>query len=185
MRWMSARNIAWLLPFLLTACFHRDHAVQNRQLAPALPPSHTTAVATAPVDLPPSATTIPTEPLHSVPASEDQKPIPRHRHRRRAATSAKSTPQVAANDPPSGVSAIGKLSSGDPVNYRSQTEDDLLSIEKGLDGMHRSLSAPEQKTVDHIRDFLKQARTALASGDVDGAHTLAAKAKVLLAELTE
>jgi hypothetical protein len=30
---------------------------------------------------------------------------------------------------------------------------------------------------------LKQARDALASGDVDGANTLAAKAKVLLAEL--
>jgi ribosomal protein S20 len=45
------------------------------------------------------------------------------------------------------------------------------------------LSDLEQKTAAHVRDFLKQAREALASGDVDGAHTLAAKAKVLLSEL--
>ncbi len=48
-----------------------------------------------------------------------------------------------------------------------------------------ALSDPEQKTADHIREFLKQARAALASGDVEGAHTLAAKAQVLLAELTK
>jgi hypothetical protein len=32
---------------------------------------------------------------------------------------------------------------------------------------------------------LKQAHVALASGDVDGAHTLAAKAKALLTELNQ
>jgi hypothetical protein len=45
------------------------------------------------------------------------------------------------------------------------------------------MSDQEQKTAAHIREFLKQAREALASGDVDGARTLAAKAKVLLGEL--
>ena len=49
----------------------------------------------------------------------------------------------------------------------------------------KMLSEPEQKTAVQIREYLKQAREALASGDVDGAHTLAAKAKVLLAELTK
>ena len=48
-----------------------------------------------------------------------------------------------------------------------------------------SLSDQEQKTAGDIREILKQAREALASGDADGAHTLAAKAKVLLAELTK
>jgi hypothetical protein len=47
------------------------------------------------------------------------------------------------------------------------------------------LSDSDQKTADQIREFLKEARTALASGDVDGAHTLAAKAQVLLAALNQ
>ncbi|MDE3213669.1 MAG: hypothetical protein KGM98_10585, partial [Bacteroidota bacterium] len=37
MRSLSARNAVWLLPFLLTGCFHRHHTVQNQQLAPPLP----------------------------------------------------------------------------------------------------------------------------------------------------
>ena len=41
------------------------------------------------------------------------------------------------------------------------------------------------KTALQIHDFLKQAKEALLSGDVDGANTLARKAKVLLTELTQ
>jgi hypothetical protein len=83
------------------------------------------------------------------------------------------------------VSAIGQLSSGDPANFRQQTENSIADIERRLNGINRTLSDSEQKTVDHIREFLKQARAALASGDVEGAHTLAAKAQVLLTELTK
>jgi hypothetical protein len=39
--------------------------------------------------------------------------------------------------------------------------------------------------VAQIKEFLKQARTALGSGDVDGAHTLAVKAKVLFGEISQ
>jgi hypothetical protein len=54
-----------------------------------------------------------------------------------------------------------------------------------LNGLTRKLSGQEQKTAAQIREYLKQAREALISGDVDGAHTLAAKAKVLLSELNQ
>jgi ribosomal protein S20 len=54
-----------------------------------------------------------------------------------------------------------------------------------LNGVNRTLSDSEQKTADHIREFLKQAHAALDSGDVEGAQTLAAKAQVLLTELTK
>ena len=91
---------------------------------------------------------------------------------------------MAANGTP-GVSAIGQLSSGDPSDLRSQTEESIASIDKSLRGITRPLDNSEQKTADHIREFLKEAREALATGDVDGAHTLAAKAKVLLEELTK
>ena len=46
-----------------------------------------------------------------------------------------------------------------------------------------TLTDAETKTAAQIREFLKQAREALATGDTDGAHTLANKAKVLLSEL--
>jgi len=60
----------------------------------------------------------------------------------------------------------------------------IAATERGLNAITRKLSDQEQKTAAQIREFLKQARAALNSGDVDGAHTLAAKAKVLLGELS-
>ena len=54
-----------------------------------------------------------------------------------------------------------------------------------MKGINRRLNDQEQKTAEHIREFIKQAKAALASGDVDGASTLAAKAKVLLTELQQ
>ena len=82
------------------------------------------------------------------------------------------------------VNAIGQLSSGDDAGARDQTENSLNEIERGLNGVTRQLSDQEQATAAHIREFLKQAREALKTGDADGAGTLAAKAKVLLQELT-
>jgi len=55
----------------------------------------------------------------------------------------------------------------------------IATTERGLNGITRSLNEQEQKTAAQIREFLKQAREALATNDVDGAHTLAVKAKVL------
>jgi len=63
--------------------------------------------------------------------------------------------------------------------------DSIAATERQLNGIDRVLSKQEQKTARQVREFLKQAREALNSGDVDGAHTLAAKARVLLGELTQ
>jgi hypothetical protein len=92
-----------------------------------------------------------------------------------------STPPAPGESPE--VSAIGQLSSGDPADLRRETEESLAAIERGLNGIGRELNGQEEKTAAQIREFVKQARQALGSGDVDGAHTLAAKAKVLLNEL--
>lgn len=171
-----------MLPLLLlTACFHKNHQAQNVPLAPPIqnvPPPNTT-----PVELSPSATTIPTQPTQN--AKEEPEPEPKPRVRRHRSAPVDKTPvDEAANETP-GVSAVGQLSSGDPADYRLETEDTIASTERGLKSINRPLNDQEQKTADHIREFLKEAREALASGDVDGAHTLAAKAKVLLAELTQ
>jgi phosphoribosylformimino-5-aminoimidazole carboxamide ribonucleotide (ProFAR) isomerase len=63
--------------------------------------------------------------------------------------------------------------------------DSIAATERGLTGITRSLNDQEQKTAAQIKEWLKQAHSALDSGDVDGAHTLAAKAKALLTELNQ
>jgi hypothetical protein len=83
-----------------------------------------------------------------------------------------------------GVSAIGQLGSGGGSDRGWQTAYAISVTERGLSTINRPLSDSELKTVSRIREFLRKARQALDSGDVDGARTLAAKAKVLLGELT-
>jgi hypothetical protein len=164
-----ARSVAWLLPFLLTACFHKGRPINITQYLP--PPSTVPKPEIAAVELPPSATTIPSVPLTSDAEVEQAPKQPVRRRRpinKNALPAADTTQQAANNTPPApvetpAVSAIGQLSSGSSSD--------------------RTLNDQEQKTAAHIREFLKQAREALASGDVDGARTLAAKAKVLLGEL--
>jgi hypothetical protein len=122
---------------------------------------------------------IPSQPLISgISVLPQQTPKPPFKHKRTAGD----TLEAASENP--GVSAIGQLSSGDPPDLWRQTVDSITSTEHGLNIIHRTLSTQERKTVSQIREFLKHAKQALVSGDVDGAYTLAAKAKVLLNELT-
>jgi len=186
---LRAKSVAWLLPFLLTAFFHKTHSSSKQPYSPPLstvPKPSTTAV-----ELPPSATTIPSQPLAND-AQLQQARKPRVKHRKSADKNTQQVasaapqamnggPQAAAESP--AVSAIGQLSSGDPSDLRRETADSIAATERGLNGIGRALSDQERKTAADIREFLRQARLALASGDVDGAHTLAAKAKVLLSEL--
>ena len=64
-------------------------------------------------------------------------------------------------------------------------ENSIADIERGLNGIGRKLDDTESMTSMQIREFLKQARTALATGDIEGAGTLAKKAKALLGELSQ
>ena len=183
---ITVRNVAWLFPFLLTACFHKNHTAQVQPVAPpiaATPPANPEPVA---VEQPPAVEPAPAQPEKPAevsatpPAPETPKPPVHHKK------PAPKSPQVAANGSgaSNGVSAIGQLSSGDPSDFRRETKDSIAASERGLNSITRKLSDPEQKTAAHIREFLKQARAALASGDVDGAHTLAVKARILLGELS-
>ncbi|MGB0064968.1 MAG: hypothetical protein WBP85_11035 [Terracidiphilus sp.] len=180
-----AGKVAWLLPFLVTGCFHvpfhKKHPIPVTMDAPSLQPSQTLKVVDIP--LPPKDSVIAGYPIYNMP--EQTEPIRPPKHKKVP------PPDDVANapEPPSPatpeVSAIGTLSSGDPAGVREQTENSIADIERRLNNVGRPLSDAEQRTADHIREFLKQARAALASGDVEGAHTLAGKAEVLLAELTK
>jgi hypothetical protein len=174
-----ARIVASLLPFLLAGCAHKT-APQVQPLAPpivdTLPPKPAPAT-----DLPPPVITVPTPPpAVDTTTQTEPEPKPPVRHKKPVSP----PPDQADSETPS-VPAIGTLSSGDPNDKRQQASDSIAATERGLTGITRTLSDQEQKTAAQIREFLKQAREALATGDVDGASTLAAKAKVLLSELTQ
>jgi outer membrane biosynthesis protein TonB len=178
---------------LLAGCDHKAQTAQTQPLAPPIvdaPPPKPAPV--SPADLPPPvigepkpATTDKTP--STKPAETPKKPV--HHPKKPAATPPAETSapaQEAANVPPSpGVSAVGTLSTGSSGDLRTETQDTIAATEKGVNAITRTLSDSEAKTAAQIHEFLKQARDALTSGDVDGAHTLAIKAKVLLTELNQ
>lgn len=192
---LSVKAVAWLLPLMLTACFHKT----PRPTAQALPPPNSNAPKPEPTEiaLPPSAATIPTQPLATAPTiqAEENKPPARRRKPKPQPPTEETTaqpavappatpPQQAAAAPPA-VSAIGQLSSDDSGDLRGSTEASLNATERGVNRIESKLTDDERKTAAQIREYVKQAREALATGDVDGAHTLAAKARVLLNELNQ
>jgi hypothetical protein len=173
---------AWLLPLLLTGCiFHKTNPTASLKLAPPHQPSHPLELAA--VDLPPVQSVIAARPIYNM--KVEALPIRQPVRHRRSLSKPVEVPESAMNPAPA-VNAIGEggLTSADPSS-RHETEDSIAAIERGLSGINRPLSDTEQKTAGQIREFLKQAKAALVSGDTDGAHTLTEKAKALLAELTK
>lgn len=174
---LSARGAAWLVPLLLTGCFHhKTQVAQNQPMAP--PIEDTPASKPEPANLPPPVVTIPEQPQQQQ-ITPPPEPVKKPPHRKKPANP---NPQVASSGMPA-VSAIGVLGAGDPANVRQQADALIQQTEKGLNGITRPLNEQEQKTAALIREYIKQAKDALTAGDVDGAHNLATKAKVLLEEL--
>jgi hypothetical protein len=177
---LPAKSVAWLLPLLLTGCFHKTKQPPVPPLAPSIenaPPAKSTP---APTEPPPPVVTVPAPTPAPVPNTNTQtKAAPKRpaRHKRH-------TPPANTTQQTPSVSAIGQLSSGGTSDLRQQTVNSITTTERGLNDISRNLNDQERKTAAQIREFLKQARGALSSGDVYGAHTLAAKAKVLLGELS-
>jgi hypothetical protein len=97
--------------------------------------------------------------------------------------------KVTAPTPSGDTSAptpIGQLTAGptqDNGGSRQQAMTLIDSTQRGVASL-RNLNGDQNKTVVQIRSFLEQAMRALHNGDVDGAQTLATKAKTLLDELT-
>jgi hypothetical protein len=190
---LDARKLAWLLPVLLSACAHNTNLSQMQPLAPPIddaPPPNL-----APANLPSPVITIPKTDKPVVVVQEEPPKQP-PKHKKTVPKTAGATPansaggptgtQVAENAPPSEVTAGGNFTTPPPPeapDLKRQTEDSIAEIEKGLNGISHKLSDNEEKTSMQIKEFLKEARTALNTGDVDGANTLTKKAKALLGEL--
>lgn len=181
-----AKCIAWLLPLMLTGCFHRhkqkppEHALAPPIVAsPALitPPPATQPASAGNVAASRQTSQPGPEPEQQLATEEIPEKPPVH-HKKPASHSVE---EAAAGSP--GVSATGQLSYGDPSDLRNQVITSIAETERGLKDLNHSLSDQEKKTIDQIREFIKQAKAALLAGDVDGANTLALKAKVLFGEL--
>ena len=84
---------------------------------------------------------------------------------------------------PTSIGQLTAAPSPDSSGSRQQASDLIDSTQRGVNSL-RNLSGDQNKTVAQIRSFLDQAERALHNGDLDGAHTLATKAKTLLDELT-
>ena len=105
-----------------------------------------------------------------------------------ASTSSGPSASLQQVDQPGAASPIGQLTTGDVAlgeRTKLETAELIGATQQGLNGIKRSLSAEEKVTALQIKTFLKEAQQALDSGDTDGAHTLATKAKLLLDELTK
>lgn len=184
------KSVLWVLPVLLAGCTHKTQQAQVQPLAPPIVATPPPTPQPAAADTPPQVVTVPQQqqpqqpPEPEPPAKQETKPAHRQTHHNKTSEPAKPTEQAANTAGPE-VSAIGQLTSGDSGDLRGQTEQAVASIDQGLKRISRPLSDQEQKTAAQIREFLKQARTALGAGDVDGAHTLAMKARVLLGELSK
>jgi hypothetical protein len=178
-----ARIVVCLLPLLLVGCVPKDNS-QTQPLAPPIEDTPLPKPSVAPANLPPPVVSVPAPPPTTNPnANAQTQPPPKPPAKHKKPATPPPTQQAATGD--SGVSAIGQLSSGTASDQREQTVDSITATERALTSITRTLSDQEQKTAAQIKEWLKQAHVALASGDVDGAHTLAAKAKALLTELNQ
>jgi ribosomal protein S20 len=93
--------------------------------------------------------------------------------------------QIASTEPSIEVAAIGALTSGVEANPKSQQEaaDMIAANEKRLNGLSAQMSDEQKAQISKVKNFQRQAQEALNSGDVEGAKTLATKAKLLLDDL--
>ncbi len=189
---LVARSLACLLPLVLSACVHNINQAQMQPLAPPIedtPP---------PPDIPPSALPAPELKIPKIPepvaVPEPVKTVPKHHKSSVKAASAPPTattpapgqpPATVAESAPAEVSAAGKFETPEAPDRKKQAESSINDVERGLNGINRKLNDQEEKTSTQIREFLKEAKDLLTTGDVEGANTVALKAKALLGELSQ
>ncbi len=189
------RSIVLILPLLLSSCLHKTNQALNQPaLAPPIEDAPMPKPDSAPANLPPPVISLPdhkdTTPPPQTPKPATPTPEPKHKkpsNKNVPSQTPNAAPQTgdqASNTGP-GVPAAGNLSSGGTADLKDQTQNMITDTERTLNGINRKLNDQEAKTSAQIKEFLKQARAALTTNDVEGAHGLAVKAKVLMSELSQ
>lgn len=134
----------------------------------------------------PSQGTPPPEPEQNQQAAKNDKKS----NSKQNSNGKKSGSQTAKNTPPKIVvkpdpetpSSSGTISPQGPAVAPNEpsTEQLLQTTENGLNNLNRQLSADDQDTVTHIRDYISQSRQATKDNDAIRAHNFAQKAHTLL-----
>ncbi len=206
---ISARKTAAIMTLAVLAigCKHKTPVIAPVQAqAPPLPQKPIAQVASLPPVPPPTTPKVGPPGSDQPPQPPPEKPKRTVRHKPKPVAPATSpageqpskdaakdnpesaaTQQAAAGEAPA-ASPIGQLSTaGDSSSTpsRHDIQETIDTTEKGLNDLKRTLTSAEQETTVQIRTFLTKAKQALSQDDLDGAHTLATKAKVLLDELTK
>ena len=105
-----------------------------------------------------------------------------------AATNAQEDAKRTASEgeePPT-TTPIGQLSAAPNTRGLPSSKsigNEIQWIQGQLKNIHHALDAKQQRTASEIQTFLAKATNALQAGDLDGAHTLTVKARVLLSEI--
>jgi len=200
---------------LLTACDrHKTSAAPPPAAqAPSLPPAQMAElVPPVPPSLPVASerpvkldTNVPAETKTKTVVAPPKRPVRHHPKAAPQETAQQEPPKApappptapAASEPPAAEVASGQPSENSPIGQLSTTNgdantadrhtisDQIDNTENTLNGIKRSLTSDEQKTVTQIRTFITRARDALKVDDLEGARTQATKAKLLLEELTK
>jgi hypothetical protein len=183
--------------FLVTAfiagCRHRAKVMPpSAAQAPTLPVYLSEANMPPPKMPPPEPLQI-SPPGPPAPQPKPKKRRPVHHKVKHTEVPAEKSPstsqdtELAASGAGNDVTPIGQLTAaGESTNTprRNEILDEINATQKGLDDLKRPLSKDEQTTANQIRTFLTKAKQALNQEDLDGAHILVTKAKVLLSELS-
>jgi hypothetical protein len=82
---------------------------------------------------------------------------------------------------------IGELSDGGDANPQTQQDAAglIASSESRLNQLSPAIVRQQQPQLRRVRNFLRQAKQALSTGDAGGAKTLATKAKLLIDDLAK
>ena len=94
--------------------------------------------------------------------------------------------QLASAEPPpaeAGIAALGALTPGggdQSPRARQEAADLIAATEKRMNALPKDTVKAQAAQINKVRNFLREAQSALRSGDAEGARTLAMKGKLLL-----
>ncbi len=135
---------------------------------------------------PPLVASVPTQPIPlprvTVPPPKKPRRVKKAAPVQVAAANVPPNPAAAAPDPSRVIGAL--TPGGEQVPEMHQRAVELIAgNDKRLSGLSAEFKDKQKEQLIRVQNFQKQAQTALATGDADGAYTLATKAKVLLDDL--
>ncbi|WP_041596990.1 hypothetical protein [Granulicella tundricola] len=172
-----------LLCLVDTGCvFHH----KTRIVLPAAPPTQVPLASAPEPAKPPVVAQVPLipTPVTTVKLPEKKKP-----KKKKPVIPTAAPTQIASSGVPTPEArdVIGALTAGGDATpeKKLRAADMIGDLEKRLSGLAPTIQDKQKDAIARVRYFQHEARTALDSGDADGAVTLATKAKLLLDDLSK